>query len=338
MLSVVIPVYKTPRYALERCLNSVLSFQGDVEVICVLDSPGDACGDVLTAFAQREKRMRLFVNETNQGVSFTRNRGMDYAQGDVLTFVDADDEIEPATYEQALKFMLVRNLDMCVCMSPNGGSWRGVEVGEFIETSFPSAEGEKLTAIVSALGQSCWGALWKRKTLVDRNIRFSVGLKWNEDFLFSTHLINSGGRFGWLNKDGYHRIGCEESVTKQSMTPQLTLDKLDAQCMMLPLLQIEALPVSLRAWYARNFLGNVFGNRHVAKLFPKEIRHDFDERLTTFLKMFVEKGLLSLCTLPTQLLLCRLRHHPTRLIDNYWTMALPMAALLKYKKLVRHMP
>lgn len=100
-LSFVIPVYKTPEQLLRNCLDSVLRYSQPMELICVLDSPGDPCEQVLDEYAAKEPRMRLLKNDQNRGVSYSRNRGMDAARGDYLAFVDADDEIIAETYEKA---------------------------------------------------------------------------------------------------------------------------------------------------------------------------------------------------------------------------------------------
>ena len=100
MLSFVIPVYKTPEQLLRNCLNSVLRYSQPMELICVLDSPGDPCETVLDEYAAKESRMRLLKNDQNRGVSYSRNRGMDAARGEYIAFVDADDEIVAEGYEK----------------------------------------------------------------------------------------------------------------------------------------------------------------------------------------------------------------------------------------------
>ena len=334
-LTVIIPVYKTPRVSLERCLRSVISLRGDMEIVCILDSPGDPCGEILNEFACQDNRVHVIENDVNRGVSFSRNRGLDVAKGDIVAFVDSDDEIVPAVYEEGLERMAAHGLDMCVCMSPNNESWHGVRNSDFVETVFPNGDEFTLFATVSALGQSCWGVLWKRQTIEDRRLRFSEGIKYNEDFLFSTSFINGGGRFGLLNKQGYRRIGCEMSVTRKGGSPDLTLNRLDAQCEMLSCVRFESLSERLHAWYAQNFLGNVFGNRHVARMFPYGTRDAYDIRLKKFIDLFYAKGLTRFCSFPARIFLGILKRNPTLLLKNYWLIALPFGILLKYKWLMR---
>ncbi len=97
-LSVVIPVYKVEEY-LDRCVESVLN-QGitDCEVILVDDCSPDRCGEMCDRWAERDKRVRVLHCPENGGLSAARNRGIELACGEYVTFVDSDDFLAPDTY------------------------------------------------------------------------------------------------------------------------------------------------------------------------------------------------------------------------------------------------
>ncbi len=91
-ISVVIPLYNKEN-EVERCLNSVIAQSLSPLEILVVD---DGCTD---AGAERvagsdDERIRL-IQQTNQGVSAARNRGIVEAAGDWVAFLDADDEWKP---------------------------------------------------------------------------------------------------------------------------------------------------------------------------------------------------------------------------------------------------
>lgn len=89
-VSVIVPVYNADSY-LSECLDSVLrqSFS-DFEVIVVDDGSTDKSGYVCDTYAKRDKRIRVYHVE-NGGVSSARNTALDYAKGEYVIFLDADD-------------------------------------------------------------------------------------------------------------------------------------------------------------------------------------------------------------------------------------------------------
>ncbi len=101
MISVIIPVYNCAEY-LPRCLDSVLGqTHSALEVICVDDGSPDNCAEILAAYAQKDKRLKIITQE-NKGQSAARNAALKKAGGAYVFFVDADDFIHPQTLEVLL--------------------------------------------------------------------------------------------------------------------------------------------------------------------------------------------------------------------------------------------
>lgn len=99
--SVVVPVYNSADH-LGQCLESVLSqTMADLELICVDDGSTDSSPDLLRAFAERDRRMRV-LTQGNAGPGAARNRGMDAARGRYLYFLDADDYLHGTFLEKAV--------------------------------------------------------------------------------------------------------------------------------------------------------------------------------------------------------------------------------------------
>ena len=110
-VSIIIPVYKVEKY-LPDCLNSVLSqtFQ-DWEAICVNDGSPDNCGKILDEYAQRDKRIKVIIQE-NQGLSLARNNGLKQAKGEYILFLDSDDFIYPQLLEICVSLAEKENAQM----------------------------------------------------------------------------------------------------------------------------------------------------------------------------------------------------------------------------------
>ncbi len=89
-LSVIVPVYNAEKY-LENTINSILkNIKDDAEIILIDDGSKDNSGKIADNMTKLDSRVKVYHKE-NGGVSSARNLGMSKAQGEYITFVDADD-------------------------------------------------------------------------------------------------------------------------------------------------------------------------------------------------------------------------------------------------------
>lgn len=94
LISVIVPVYNTPK-TIERCLLSIWAqTYPHLEVILVDDGSTDISGDICDRLATRDPRTRV-LHQPNQGLSGARNAGLAACRGQFVTFVDADDTVSP---------------------------------------------------------------------------------------------------------------------------------------------------------------------------------------------------------------------------------------------------
>lgn len=100
LFSIVIPTYNRA-YLIEKTLNSVfLQTYPHYEVIIIDDCSTDNTREVLDPYIVNNK-IRYYKNETNSERSFSRNKGMDAAKGEYLTFLDSDDLMLPNNLQNA---------------------------------------------------------------------------------------------------------------------------------------------------------------------------------------------------------------------------------------------
>ena len=115
-VSVIIPVYNAGKY-LEECLNSVCAQTlKEIEIICVDDGSTDNSMEILHSFADRDERLIIF-NEKNSGAGAARNRGLEIAKGEYLSFLDADDFFEQTMLEKAYNSCIENSADVTVFRS-----------------------------------------------------------------------------------------------------------------------------------------------------------------------------------------------------------------------------
>lgn len=97
VLSVIVPVYNAEAY-LYKCVKSILNqTYKNLDIILIDDGSSDHSGEICDGLAEKDKRIRVFHTK-NHGVVAARNYGVNKAQGNLITFVDSDDWIEPDMY------------------------------------------------------------------------------------------------------------------------------------------------------------------------------------------------------------------------------------------------
>ena len=97
-ISIIIPVYNAERY-LSQCIESVIAqtFK-DWEAILVNDGSKDGSLAICQEYASKDDRIRV-RDKPNGGVSSARNKGLEMAQGDWITFMDSDDWLDSDAFE-----------------------------------------------------------------------------------------------------------------------------------------------------------------------------------------------------------------------------------------------
>ena len=94
-ISVIIPVWN-PGQGISRCIDSLRNQTlKEIEMIFVDDCGTDDSMDKVRAAAAEDNRIRIIENEENIGPGPSRNKGIDAAQGEYLSFVDPDDYVAP---------------------------------------------------------------------------------------------------------------------------------------------------------------------------------------------------------------------------------------------------
>jgi glycosyltransferase involved in cell wall biosynthesis len=101
LVSVIIPTYNRAK-TIERAVNSVLAQTWKkVEVIVVDDGSTDQTGEILKTYGDKIRMIR----QQNGGASAARNTGIKAATGEIISFLDSDDEWLPSKMERQVKLL-----------------------------------------------------------------------------------------------------------------------------------------------------------------------------------------------------------------------------------------
>ncbi|TCL59400.1 glycosyl transferase family 2 [Kineothrix alysoides] len=219
-VSIIVPVYNAEKYV-ERCLDSLLvQTYANTEIIIIDDGSVDGSAHMCNNYASQHNRIKV-VHIANGGVSAARNRGIEEAEGEYLTFVDADDY---------LKYDMIEYL--AFCLEETGSDVAGCnffslsaakEVGrvsvkgteeEPVQRSEDNKEMWKTYGKLELLcGEAfiergilngdtrCWSKVYRREAVGD--IRYEEGISIGEDMLFLLALARKGSKFCRSPYKGY---------------------------------------------------------------------------------------------------------------------------------------
>ena len=103
-VSVLMPVYKTPEAYLRAAIESILAQTfTDYEFLILDDCPADAREQIVKSYA--DKRVKYAKNSQNLGISASRNKLIDMAQGEYLAIFDHDDISLPERLEKEAAYL-----------------------------------------------------------------------------------------------------------------------------------------------------------------------------------------------------------------------------------------
>lgn len=231
MISVVIPLYNKEKQ-IACTLQSVFeqTFQ-NFEIVIVDDGSTDNSVEEVERFD--DSRIRL-IHQTNAGVSAARNRGIEEARGELIAFLDADDEWMPEYL--ATQYGLYQKYPECNVYACNY-EFRDSE-GKVTPTIIRKLPFEGEDGILSNYFEvaSCsHPPLWTSAVVIKKSAiqaigGFPIGIKSGEDLLTWARLAVSGtiaysrkslAMFirdeGLFNKDQQLRVPEKEDIVGQEL-------------------------------------------------------------------------------------------------------------------------
>ena len=104
-VSVLTPVYNTNPAYLRQMIESVLSQSfKDFEFLILNDSPENIeIENIIKSY--KDERIKYFKNEKNTGISASRNRLLELAQGEYAAVSDHDDIMLPQRLEKQAEYL-----------------------------------------------------------------------------------------------------------------------------------------------------------------------------------------------------------------------------------------
>lgn len=181
LISIVTPMYNAEKF-LEETIQSVLKqVYMNWEWIIVDDCSEDNSYEIVLKHSQNDQRIKLYKLNENGGSATARNVGLSHVSGKYVTFLDADDLLDPNYLSEQLSFI-----------KDNGpivtASYRRLSQGN--TTTFIVPNETNFKSILSGNPLSCLTTMYDFEKFKDH--RFDESLQRHEDYFFWITMLKEG--------------------------------------------------------------------------------------------------------------------------------------------------
>lgn len=205
LVSIIIPAYNVENY-MANCLNSVFdqSYK-NLEVIIIDDCSTDKTRSTICKLIEHynDQRFKLLNLDSNVGVSTARNIGIRNSSGELIYFLDSDDDILPDCIEDLVTAYIDTGADIVIAENYFIESSKK----NTVQISLPEGYykgGKVVESFCRRLwNNQVWNKLIKKELITRNNIFFAEGLTL-EDELFSLQIALNANALYVLKKPTYN--------------------------------------------------------------------------------------------------------------------------------------
>lgn len=191
-VSIIVPIYNTEKF-LDECIQCVLvqSYE-DWELLLVNDGSTDKSPSICEKYESLDTRIRV-IHKENTGVSDSRNKAIDLAQGEYIMFLDADDYwLDSFFLQKFVEIINVYDLDIL------RGEYKAVDIlgNELLECPLTNIKQQYANKILTSsifytnimCGENfLWLSMVRRSVIGD--LRFNTNRSFLEDMEFYANLL-----------------------------------------------------------------------------------------------------------------------------------------------------
>lgn len=220
-VSVIMAVYNVEpflREAVDSVIAQDIGFE-NIQLILVDDGSPDNSGAICDEYQAKYPENIVVIHKENGGVSSARNKGLDWAEGELVNFLDADDKVTPETFQNVYRFYQVHKFETDIVAVPmiffdgktgshplnykfNGGS-RIIDLGKEWNVC-------QLQSGAAFINAECL-----------KELRFDPRLSYAEDAKLVQRVLAGKWTMGVMNEGAYQyrkRTSGAESAIQSSLT------------------------------------------------------------------------------------------------------------------------
>jgi len=102
-VTILLPVFNAEAYLNESVESILAQTFADFELLAINDGSTDHSREILTSFS--DSRLKIIDNDSNRGLIYTLNRGIELARGEFIARMDADDISKKNRLEKQVNYL-----------------------------------------------------------------------------------------------------------------------------------------------------------------------------------------------------------------------------------------
>ena len=200
-----IPVYRVENY-IERCVVSVYEqTYNNLEIIFVDDCSPDnsivVLQQLMDKYPERKIQSRIVKHDYNRGSAAARNTVVEYATGDFLIWVDADDYIDKTLVAQCVKQQQATNCDIVLFDYTTLNRYNN----KIVKHIRCSSSYERTLKLLARQTPMClWGGFYRLSLYKEYGISAVEGVNNNDDYQVLPRLSYYSRSISYIDKPLYY--------------------------------------------------------------------------------------------------------------------------------------
>ncbi|AOR24533.1 glycosyltransferase family 2 protein [Clostridium taeniosporum] len=185
-VSIITPVYNVEQ-CIERSINSVINQTcKEFEFLLIDDGSQDRSIEIAKSLLENSDINFKIITQENAGVSAARNRGINIANGEYITFLDSDDYIDSRFVELMYEKAKSTCCDIVFCDYSEVDSTGNVLVKNRTNylNDFISGKEAALLQLKDEITIGMRSAIYKTSVIKNNNLLFDSNRKYGEDMVF----------------------------------------------------------------------------------------------------------------------------------------------------------
>lgn len=216
LVSIIIPVYNVEQY-IARCLDSVVSqTHKSIEILIIDDGSTDNSGIICDEYTKKDKRIRV-IHKKNGGISDARNTGLAHIKGQLVTYIDPDDNVVD-NYIETL-YEAIRNDDCDIAIAGHITRYPNRDYTHIYKKSTVISGEEACRDLLydNGIDTSLWAKIFKTDNALKHKFPKNQVF---EDTAITGKLLADSARISVIAKPIYYYNRRKKSITTTSFSKE----------------------------------------------------------------------------------------------------------------------